>query len=191
VLTLLAVVRTAFFAAAALFAVVCLVDWLVRTRRISPFNGVARFFRKTVDPLMLPIERRVVRAGGQPANAPWWALAAVVIGGILVLSLINTLLRTVGIAIGLASQGPSGLLYLLVWGTFRILSLALLVRVLSSWIPGLSPYSPWLRWAFALSEPILRPLRQVIPTLGMIDITPIAAYFLLGIVEGWVLGAIR
>lgn len=188
---LLDVVRTAFFAAASVLAVVCLVDWLVRTRRISPFSGVARFFRSTVDPLMAPVERRVVRAGGQPANAPWWALAAVVIGGILVLTLINALLRTVGIAIGLASQGPSGLLYLLVWGTFRVLSFAILVRVLASWIPGLSPYSKWVRWAFTLSEPILRPLRGIIPSIGMIDITPIVAYFLLGFLESFVLGALR
>jgi len=43
-----------------------------------------------------------------------------------------------------------------------------------------------VRWAFQLSEPILRPLRQIVPTLGPIDITPIVAYVLLRILE-WVL----
>ena len=80
---LLAVLRPVFFWAAVALAVVFAVDWLVRTRRISPFNPVARFFRRTVDPLMLPVERRIVRAGGTPAHAPWWALALVVVGGII------------------------------------------------------------------------------------------------------------
>jgi YggT family protein len=35
-----------------------------------------------------------------------------------------------------------------------------------------------------VTEPILRPLRQVIPTLGMIDITPLIAYFLIGFLQG-------
>jgi hypothetical protein len=38
--------RLAIFAAALLMGVVALVDWLVRTRRISPFSGIARFCRR-------------------------------------------------------------------------------------------------------------------------------------------------
>ena len=54
--------------------------------------------------------------------------------------------------------------------------------MISSWL-RISPYSRWVRWAFALSEPIMRPLRGVIPPLGMIDVTPIAAYFVLWVLE--------
>jgi YggT family protein len=71
--------------------------------------------------------------------------------------------------------------------TFTILQLAILLRVIASWV-GLSLYSKWLRWVFVLSEPILRPLRQVIPTLGMIDITPLVAYFLLNIISSVLIG---
>jgi YggT family protein len=48
--------RLALFVAAVVMGVIALVDWLVRTRRISPFSGVARFFRRSVDPLMVPVE---------------------------------------------------------------------------------------------------------------------------------------
>jgi YggT family protein len=48
-----------------------------------------------------------------------------------------------------------------------------------------------VRWAFALTEPILRPLRQIVPTLGMIDITPIVAYFVLYLLENLLLGMMR
>jgi YggT family protein len=57
--------------------------------------------------------------------------------------------------------------------------------VLISWLP-ISPFSAWVRWAFAITEPILRPLREIVPRLGMFDITPIVAYILLGVVE-WAL----
>ena len=46
-----------FEIAVVVLAVICLIDWLVRTRRINPFNPVARFFRSSVDPLLAPVER--------------------------------------------------------------------------------------------------------------------------------------
>jgi YggT family protein len=82
------VLRTLLFWLAFAVGAVCLVDWMVRTRRIGPFSPVARFMRRYVDPLMVPVERRIVRAGGLPASAPWWTLAAVVVGGILAIQLL-------------------------------------------------------------------------------------------------------
>jgi YggT family protein len=74
--------------------------------------------------------------------------------------------------------------------TFAVLKIALFVRVISSWFRT-SPYSPWIRWSFTLTEWLLRPLRQVVPAVGMIDITPIVAYFVLWLVEGFVMAALR
>ena len=182
--------QRAFLVAAVVLALVCLLDWLARTRRISPFSAIARFMRRTVDPLFAPIERRVVRAGGVPGNVPWWALAAVVVLGIAVLSLLQFVGGELVAFAAATQQGPRGVLVFVVGAVFGILQLAIMVRVIASWIPSLSPYSPWVRWAFVLTEPILGPLRRVIPPLGMVDITPIAAYFLVRIVGGFVLGAI-
>ena len=86
---ILQVVRTALLFTAVVFGAICVLDWAVRTRKISPFNALARFCRSTIDPFIAPIERRVVRAGGAPASAPLWALAAVVVGGILLLTLLD------------------------------------------------------------------------------------------------------
>src|SRR5262249_52088398 len=83
------VVRTVLLYLALVVAAVCAFDWPVRPRRINPFNRVARFFRGRIEPLMAPVERVIVRAGGLPSSAPWWALAAVVVGGILLISLLQ------------------------------------------------------------------------------------------------------
>ncbi|NUQ11605.1 MAG: YggT family protein [Gemmatimonadaceae bacterium] len=168
---------------------IAVVDWMVRTRRLNPFGPVARFFRHRIDPWLEPVERRVVRFGGLPASAPWWALAAVVGGGIL-------LLASVDFAASLAadlsrglSDGPGGLLRLVVFWSFTLLRLAIIVSVVATWLP-VSPFSPWVRWSFVLAEPILRPLRRIVPTFGGIDITPIIGFFGLSILESLVRGAL-
>src|SRR3954465_8866951 len=176
------VLRTALLSVALVFGVICVLDWAVRTRKISPFNAVARFCRSTVDPIIAPIERTVVRAGGTPASAALWALVAVVVGGILLLTLLDVVRLEVVRSIIASQEGSAGIFHLLVSWTFTILKTAIIVRVISSWLP-ISPYSPWIHWSYRLSEPVLQPLRRIVPVLGGLDITPIVAYFLLGIVE--------
>ena len=183
---LLGALRFALAVIAGIFAVFCVIDWLVRTRRVNLFGPLARFSRSRIDPILEPIERKVVRAGGNPVSAPLWALAAVVIGGILLISVLD-FIRAQVMGFAFATQsGASGIFKLLVAWTFDFIRIAILVRVVSSWLP-VSPYSKWIRWAYVVSEPILKPLRQIIPSLGPIDITPIIAYFLIGFIQGAVL----
>jgi len=179
--------RVVLFWSALAMGAIAVLDWMVRTRRLNPFGPVARLVRTYVDPVLAPVERRVVRAGGLPATAPWWALAAVVIGGILVIALFDFVIRFLASASASLAGGAQGIIVLLVSWTFGLLELAILVRVVVSWLP-VSQFSPWVRWAFVLSEPILRPLRRFIPTIGNIDITPIVAFFGLSILQGIVVG---
>lgn len=176
------VVRYVLFALAVVVAVVALADWAVRTRRLNPFGPIGRFCRRFVDPLMVPVERRVVRAGGLPASAPWWTLVFVVVGGLLLVSVLNFLGRLlVQVSWGMSSPGRFGVL-LLSW-TFALLRIALIVRVISSWF-SISPYSKWIRWSYHLTEWMLAPLRRIVPTFGPIDITPIVAFLLLALLQG-------
>ena len=175
------VVKKVLLYSAIVVAGVAGLDWAVRTRRLSPFSRTARLMRGRIDPLLAPIERVIVRAGGTPASAPWWALAAVVIGGIVLITLLdffgNILFQLI-----VVSQQPREAPMLIASWVFSLLSLALLVRVLSSWFP-ISPYSKWIRWSYVLTAWMIGPLRRVVPTIGMIDITPIVAWFLLSLVR--------
>jgi YggT family protein len=183
----LIVLRYAFLGMGVIAAAICGVDWLARTRRLNPFGAVARFCRASVDPLLAPVERAVVRAGGLPSSAPWWGLVSVVIGGIVVITLVNALRTLLFSALFAASNGPRDIARLLVAWTFEFLQVALLVRVLSSWV-RVSPYSAWVRWAYAATEWLLRPLRQILPTMGPFDLSPIVAYFILMLLERAVVG---
>jgi YggT family protein len=188
--TILVLLRPLVFAAGFIAGVGAITSWGVRTRRISPFSPVARFVREKIDPVLVaPMERRLLRAGGTPYAAPWWALAAVVLGGLLLLSGLQ-FLRDQFVLMAYASQSGAGLLMLLIKWTFSVLRIALFARVIASWVGG-GPYSKWWRWSYVLTEWFLGPLRNVIPTIGMIDISVLVAYFGLGIIESVVVSALR
>jgi YggT family protein len=65
---------------------------------------------------------------------------------------------------------------------FQILIFAILIRALLSWFP-ISPGSPLVRLLDDITEPILAPLRRVVPRLGMMDITPIVAMVALSLLQ--------
>src|SRR5437763_6613810 len=180
--TLTAFLRSVFLVGGAALAVVAAADWAVRTRRLNPFGGVARFVRARVDPRLAGVERQVLRAGGRTSATPWWALVLYAVVALLVLAaldMIGALVRQVALA---TSLGGMGVLVLAVRWTFGFLQFALLVRVLSSWLPRLGA-SRWIRWSYGATEWMLRPLRNLIPSFGVIDVTPIVAYFALQLVQ--------
>lgn len=69
---------------------------------------------------------------------------------------------------------------------FRLLWWAILIRVLLSWLPmagiRIDPYNPVFRALYAITDPILDPLRKY-TTVGMIDLSPIVALFGLEIIR--------
>lgn len=174
-------VRSTLLVVGIIAAVVCAVDWAVRTRRINPFNRVARFFRGRVEPVMAPIERMILRTGGAPSSTPWWTLAAVIVAAIVLMTLLDFVGDLVYQAVVMAQQPAEAPRILVSWA-FTLLKVALLVRVLSSWLP-ISPYSRWVRWSYVLTEWMIAPLRRIIPLIGMIDITPLVAWFLIDLIQ--------
>jgi YggT family protein len=183
----LALLRPTLAALAGALALVLAIDWLARTRRLNPFGPIPRFFRSVVDPLLLPIERRVVRHGGLPSSAPWWALGIVVVGGIVLIEVLTYVRGMAGELAGATAVGAIGIARVLIGWTFLLLEIALIVRVIASWI-NLSRYSGWVRWSFGLTEWMLRPLRRIIPPVAMFDLSPLIAWVLLSyILEPFVL----
>ena len=62
-----------------------------------------------------------------------------------------------------------------------VLYIALLIRVFSSWfnVGPTSPLFPILIIVYQVTEPILAPIRRVLPRLGMLDLSPMVALLLL------------
>jgi YggT family protein len=60
----------------------------------------------------------------------------------------------------------------------QVYSYVLLARALVSWIPNLDPYNPIVQFLYQITEPVLDPIRRLIPPVGgMIDISMLVAFF--------------
>lgn len=167
------------FAASVLLACA---SWLVRTRRVSPFGVVGRALRAATDPLLRPVEARLVRSGGNPVHAGWWLVVGVAAAGVLLLAAWNWL---EGLAYGAAaafSGGPRAAAALGIVLAYKIVVAALVVRVLASWF-GYHRYTRWLAPAYALTDWVVEPIRRVLPPLGALDWSPLAAWLVLYVLE--------
>ena len=54
-----------------------------------------------------------------------------------------------------------------------------------------SPENPIVRLVMEITEPVLAPLRRIVPRIGMIDITPIVAILLLNVIESMLRQTLR
>jgi YggT family protein len=180
-------VRTIVILALAYATVVALTLWAVKNRRISPFGAWPRLVRRLGDPVLLPLERRIIRAGGSPQDAPLWLVGLVLGGGLLLLTLTHWLIGMAASMSMLASGGPRMWLRVLVSATFTILMAAILIRVIASWL-GIGPYRRWMRPIMALTSWLIDPIRRILPPFGMFDFSPMVAWLVLYVVRGFVLG---
>ena len=78
------------------------------------------------------------------------------------------------------------ILYRVIDFVFGLLNLAILLRVLFSWINP-APGNQLVRLIYQITDPILEPLRRYVPPLAGMDITPIVAVVLLELVRSIVL----
>ena len=75
----------------------------------------------------------------------------------------------------------------LIKGIFAILDLFVWARVIISWINH-DPYNDIIRIIYQVTEPMLRPIRDIIPATSIgIDISPFILLFLLNIAESFAL----
>ena len=180
--TLLAVIRYTVFAIFVLAVLVATAAWLVRTRRVSPFGPVGRGLRQVTDPLLRPVEGRVVRAGGSPAHAGWWLVIGVAILGVLIVSLAQWLVNAWYSLTGAAHGGPRAIIALVVEIAFDVLFLAVFIRAIASWL-GAFRYSRWMRPVYWLTDWIVEPIRRLLPPTGAFDFSPVVALVVLYILK--------
>ncbi len=69
----------------------------------------------------------------------------------------------------------------------RLLILAIFFRAILSWFVR-DPYNPIVRVLDSITEPILQPLRPILPRMGMMDLSPLVAIVVLSVIAGMVSG---
>src|SRR5438093_8884199 len=128
-----AILRYTVLGLVVLAALVAFGSWVVRRRRVSPFGVLGRALRAITDPVVKPVERRLVRMGGNPVHAGGWLVVITAVAGIVLLSLTGWLYSTFLIAHAAASAGPTQTFVLVIDLAYKILFAALIVRVIAAW----------------------------------------------------------
>jgi YggT family protein len=155
-------------AATVLGAVLLLRFWM-QAIRVRPPASVAQFTFTLSDWMVRPLRRLVPGVGGYD----WASL----IGAFLVVLLPTSVLLLAGM--------PGQTVFLLAlhrflsWILYGFMAL-LVIEVIFSWINPHAPLAPLIR---ALNDPLLRPLRRVVPLLGGLDLSVLVAFILLQIAQ--------
>lgn len=58
----------------------------------------------------------------------------------------------------------------------QVYYIILLGRVITTWLPNLDYSNPLVRLLFDLTEPVLRPIRQMVPPQNGLDLSPMLAF---------------
>ena len=58
----------------------------------------------------------------------------------------------------------------------------LLASVLISWVNA-DPYNPIVRFIHSITEPLLSRIRRFMPDTGMLDLSPLVAFFLIHLIQ--------
>ena len=64
-----------------------------------------------------------------------------------------------------------------------VLTVAILIRALLTWIPNLDPSNPLVRLLNQITDPLLQPARRLIPPMGGMDLSPIVVIVLLQLLQ--------
>lgn len=151
-----------------LYILLIMLRFLLQTTRADFYNPIAQFIVKATNPALRPL-RRLIPGWGGIDNASLVLLFSIQCIALLLLGFISGAfaenLNILGLLVASLTKLVSLLLYIYLFGIF-ILSLL-------SWINP-SSYNPVAGVIASLTEPLMRPVRKIIPPLGGIDLSPMA-----------------
>jgi YggT family protein len=148
---------------------VLLLRFWMQVIRVRPPASVGQFTFTLSDWLVRPLRRLVPGMGGYD----WASL----IGAFLVVLAASSLMLLYG------ANGQMVLIYALArfvnWIIYGFMGL-LIIEVIFSWVNPYAPLAPFVR---SLNDPLLRPIRRVVPAIGGIDFSVLIALILLQIIQ--------
>lgn len=154
---------------AAVLGGVLLLRFWMQVVRVRPPSALGNFIFQLTDWLVRPLRRILPGVGG----FDWASLIAAFL----------IILVAVAINLALMSRFTAQFLILLSllrlceWVFYGFMGL-IIIEAIFSWVNPHAPLAPFIR---ALNEPLLRPIRRVMPLLGGIDLSPLVALVLLRI----------
>ena len=166
---MLVILKLIVDAAATILGGVLLLRFWMQAIRVRPPASVAQFTFTLSDWLVRPLRRIVPGVGGYD----WASL----IGAFLVVLLATSVILITGAAF--EDVLLLALYRFMSWIIYGFIAL-LIIEAIFSWVNPQAPLAPFVR---ALNDPLLRPLRRVVPLVGGLDLSLLVALILLQILQ--------
>jgi len=161
----------------ALLLLMVVMRGVLHTSRVNFYNPISQLIVRLTNPLLAPFRNFLPSAG----RVDW----AVVVLAVLVQSLI---LLAITVIAGDGWATP-GLPILLVWGVIGVLGLLinlyffiLIAMIIISWVAPGSRH-PAIELIWQVSEPVMAPVRSLLPNMGGIDFSPILLFIIINVVQ--------
>jgi YggT family protein len=155
---------------AGILAGVLLLRFWMQAIRVRPPSNIGQFIYTLSDWIVLPLRRMIPGTRG----LDWATLIAAIIVTFASVSLELGILSAFSLPAALSLT----LLHLITWACYGLIAL-LIIEAIFSWV---NPHAPLAPFVGALNEPVLRPLRRVIPLVGGIDLSPLVALIIIQII---------
>lgn len=172
------VIRSLALTGVGIAAVIFATDWSVRRGHLKPFGPWPRMVRKGSDPLLVPVERRLLSSGKNPQDASLWLFIGVLIAGLLLIMVSRWLINTTGYLLALRSAGPLAWLRLLIAVVSGVLMASIVIRIIGKWF-GADRWHRAMRPFYRLTDWIIEPVRRRMPAAARIDLSPLFAYLII------------
>ena len=157
---------------------------------LNPFSWSSLTIRRLTDPFIAPVRRALMRYGVDPKYAPLVLILLTILLGWFALTLIHGLANTIaGLIFGLTSGRIVALLGYVIYGLVSIYIMLVFVRIILSYT-ALDYRNRLMRFLMNVTEPLLGPLRRIVPTVGMFDISPLIAFIILWILQVAIAGTL-
>ena len=157
---------------------------------LNPFAWTSRTVRRLSDGFVIPVRSGLRGFGIDAKFAPVVVILVVILLGWFVLQLVNTVASTL---VGIIGSAQSGSVFRIIGfilsGLISIYILFIVIRIVFSW-SGLGYTNRLMRFLIDVTEPLLGPLRRIIPPLGWLDISPIVAILILTLFQQAVAGTL-
>jgi len=159
----------------------------------NPFKWSVRTVGRLTDPVINSVRRMLIGFRIEPRVAPFVAVVLIMVFGYLTFMLAENVLNTAaGILYALSRPwvgAPVAIIGYLLFGFLGLYTLLIFLRILFSYLITGYP-NRWVRFLFRSTEPLLAPLRRMIPTVGMFDVSPIVAFVILYLLQFVVAGTL-
>lgn len=184
------IINSAVIVAIVAVIAVVLLRLIVDKANPNPFGWTSRTSRRLTDPLLSPVRRALVRFGVDPKYAALVTILLTILLGWFAIQLVSSLANTTaGVLVSLSKNALVPVIGYLLYGLLSFYSLLILMRIIFSWVM-VSYSNRVMRFLVNATEPLLGPLRRIIPAVGTFDISPIVAFLVVWLFQGAIAGTL-